>query len=613
MALRKELSKLDFSDGIIKTLFGRNDAGVSDDIILGSGLQMVGNVLSSTGGGGGGSVTSVNASTSIAGLAFNGGPINAGNPSGTLVLSGIVGVTGGGTGVNILAVGDILVANTTTTFGKLSTPAGQNVLLCNGVGSVAYGKVDLGLHVTSVLGAPNGGTGFGAYTVGSMLYASATNAFSQIPAGTANNQVLTWFGGVPQWLAPTGGGSGTLTNVGLSLPSIFNVTVSPVTGSGGTLTAVLNAQAPNLGFFGPASGGSAIPTFRSMVFADIPGESEDPIGAGTLLLAQSDNRRTKRVTTIGGCVVTVPASGISPGWGTFIYRAPGAGVVSFATTGGSTFEGASTSLASDTTGAYIICRSTGVYYAVGALTTSTGITNIAANTELAQSDGTNLVDSGVFVPTKGNITLGSATLSGDRTITTASSSGGNLIIKSNAASSNIIISRFGQGEQNPYLILGTPNDDDIQPRRITTNGTNGVAGATLYIYASGFAFNNQKLTIGGSSPANATGEMVYLPSTNWLQLRLADFRIFGDTNTVSLNGYNGIIEAGSASQITGAGSGGNLTLKSGAKRGAGLDGNITIDTLTGYLKIANIPTSSAGLPTGQGIVWSNAGVLTRIA
>ena len=71
---------------------------------------------------------------------------------------------------------------------------------------------------------------------------------------------------IPQY---SGGGSGTVTSVGLSLPSVFSVTGSPVTGAG-TLTAALASQAVNTVFAGPSSGGSAAPTFRALVAADIP-------------------------------------------------------------------------------------------------------------------------------------------------------------------------------------------------------------------------------------------------------------------------------------------------------------------------------------------------------
>lgn len=66
-----------------------------------------------------------------------------------------------------------------------------------------------------------------------------------------------------------GGGSGTVTSVGLSLPAIFTVTGSPVTTSG-TLTGVLATQAANTHLAGPVSGAAAAPTFRALATADLP-------------------------------------------------------------------------------------------------------------------------------------------------------------------------------------------------------------------------------------------------------------------------------------------------------------------------------------------------------
>lgn len=66
-----------------------------------------------------------------------------------------------------------------------------------------------------------------------------------------------------------GGGSGTVTSVGLSLPSQFSVTGSPVTTSG-TLAGAWQNQAANTVLAGPASGGDAAPTFRALVAADVP-------------------------------------------------------------------------------------------------------------------------------------------------------------------------------------------------------------------------------------------------------------------------------------------------------------------------------------------------------
>lgn len=84
------------------------------------------------------------------------------------------------------------------------------------------------------------------------------------PAGVGASQTLT----INATLS--GGGSGTVTSVGLSLPGIFSVTGSPVTESG-TISATLATQAPNRFWAGPSSGADAAPTFRAIAAADVPG------------------------------------------------------------------------------------------------------------------------------------------------------------------------------------------------------------------------------------------------------------------------------------------------------------------------------------------------------
>lgn len=85
-------------------------------------------------------------------------------------------------------------------------------------------------------------------------------------------------------------GTGSVTSVGLSLPSIFSVSGSPVTTSG-TLTGTLATQTANTIFAGPTSGGAAAPTFRSLVAADINSLAWVKGGnsfAGTSILGTND-------------------------------------------------------------------------------------------------------------------------------------------------------------------------------------------------------------------------------------------------------------------------------------------------------------------------------------
>ena len=67
----------------------------------------------------------------------------------------------------------------------------------------------------------------------------------------------------------TDASTGTVKSVALSMPSIFNVSGSPVTTTG-TLTASLAGQNANTFFTGPASGSADVPSFRAIVPADLP-------------------------------------------------------------------------------------------------------------------------------------------------------------------------------------------------------------------------------------------------------------------------------------------------------------------------------------------------------
>ena len=85
-----------------------------------------------------------------------------------------------------------------------------------------------------------------------------------------NTYVLTTTGGVAVWAAPSGGGgSGTVTSVAETVPSILSISGSPITTSG-TLAVTLATETANTVFAGATSGGAATPTFRALVSADIP-------------------------------------------------------------------------------------------------------------------------------------------------------------------------------------------------------------------------------------------------------------------------------------------------------------------------------------------------------
>jgi hypothetical protein len=112
------------------------------------------------------------------------------------------------------------------------------------------------------LSAPTSGTG------GYILYSDGSGDLQSLSYPGTTGQVLSSTNtGTLSWASV---GTGTVTSVGLALPaSVFNVTGSPVTISG-TLTGDFTTQLANTVFAGPSSGAAAVPTFRSLVAADIP-------------------------------------------------------------------------------------------------------------------------------------------------------------------------------------------------------------------------------------------------------------------------------------------------------------------------------------------------------
>ncbi len=95
-------------------------------------------------------------------------------------------------------------------------------------------------------------------------------------------------------------GTGTVTSVAMTVPSIMLIGGSPITTSG-TLAITLATETANTFFAGPTSGGAATPTFRAIGAGDIPSGTVtwDQIGnaAGALTLANAGNATTFNQTS----------------------------------------------------------------------------------------------------------------------------------------------------------------------------------------------------------------------------------------------------------------------------------------------------------------------------
>jgi len=330
------------------------------------------------------------------------------------------------------------------------------------------------------------------------------------------------------WTTFNNKGSGSVTSVALSLPSIFSVSGSPVTTSG-TLTGTLTTQTANTVFAGPSTGSAATPTFRALVSADIPSLNYVTSVSGTSPISvTSGYTPTVSITQAG-----VSSSGYlsSTDWNTFNNK--GSGTVTSITSSTLSIGGTSAIPTVNLTSGIVTAGTTGSSTLIPVITVDTygRVTNVttASNpqgtvTSVSGTGSVNGITLTGTVTSSGSLTLG-GTLSGigNSQLTNSTISGvalGSNLFSLTAGtgvsfssgttyngSAAITINATGTGGTVTSVAATVPSFLSISGSPITTSGT-------LAISYSGTAL--PAVNGGTAQTSYTTGDILYANASNTL-------------------------------------------------------------------------------------------------
>ncbi len=184
------------------------------------------------------------------------------------------------------------------------------------MGTAEYSTLALAQAATFATEAPN----IGLFTVeGVILYQMTYRRFAS--DGTPGNADLQSVTRVTQSIISVGGGSGSVTSVGLAdATGTFSVTGSPVTSSGNLVLSAFNSQAQNAFLAAPSTGGAGTPSFRAIATADIPTLNQNTTGTAgglsTTLAVTSGGTGTTTSTGTGSTVLSNSPTLVTPVLGT---------------------------------------------------------------------------------------------------------------------------------------------------------------------------------------------------------------------------------------------------------------------------------------------------------
>lgn len=179
----------------------------------------------------------------------------------SLTLSTPLPATSGGSGFGSYAIGDLLYASSTSALSKLADVAAGSVLASGGVNTAPAWSATpslTSLTLSTPLAAGSGGTGQSSFTTGDLLYASGASALSKLASVAAGSFLRSGGAGAAPAWSTTTWPNSATTG---------DLVYASGSNAYGNLAAVASGQVLTSAGTGTAPAWSANPTLTSVVFS----------------------------------------------------------------------------------------------------------------------------------------------------------------------------------------------------------------------------------------------------------------------------------------------------------------------------------------------------------